>query len=109
MPRLFVNARFFILQNDVPLGSRFALGFANAGPDVSPPGIKSRRFISRMHADRRSNSAGCGGEMFGRVFQAFFITREEDEFLDAYGAHAFEEEFFKAEEDRLSVRRKPCV
>ena len=105
VPRLFVNALFFILQNDIPLDSRFSVGFA----DIRSPFVarykKTSLYFTRAHGpDEQFNKVRLG-ETFGRVYQAYFITREEDEFLEAYGADVFEQDFM-AQPDHLRLRRE---
>jgi hypothetical protein len=108
-PLLFVQALFFILQQEIPLDSRFALAFAGAGGDFSKRYRKVAFYFTHARGPDEQFDKVRRGDTFGRVFQAFFITRAEDEFLEHNGADAFEREFFHQEGDRLSVRRRSCV
>jgi hypothetical protein len=107
-PILFVKALFFILQNNIPLDSRFAIGFGDAHGSFAFHRKVAFYFTHATGPDEKFDKVRMG-ETFGRVFQAYFITREEDAFLEDYGADAFEEEFFKKHGAVLSVRRESCV
>ena len=102
-PPLFVNALFFILQKGIPLDSRFALAFGFAFHR------KVALYFTRATGPDDKFDKVRMGDTLGRVFQAYFITREEDTFLEEYGADAFEKEFFKERSTMLSVRRESCV
>jgi Suppressor of fused protein (SUFU) len=95
IPRLFVNALFFILGNDIPLGKPFAIGIAAMRPEFARRYGKTALYFTRPADDDEEFSQVHRGETMGRVFQAFFITAEEDAFLDKHGADAFEPEFRK--------------
>ncbi len=109
VPAIFVNALFFILQNAIPLDSRFAVGFGAAGKDFANRHRKVALYFTHATGPDDKFDKVRMGETFGRVFQAYFITREEDKFLEDYGADAFEKEFFKERGGTLSVRRESCV
>jgi hypothetical protein len=93
--QLFVNALFFILQHNIPLGSRFAIGFGGADHGFTRRYGKSALYFTRTADDDEIFSQVHKGETVGRVFQAYFITSAEDKFLDDHGADAFEQEFMK--------------
>lgn len=105
VPRLFVNALFFILHNDIPLGSRFAIGFGADHPFARQHGKTALYVTQPLSGDEEIHE----GEAIGRVYQAFFITPAEDDFLEKHGADAFEIEFRKqfagklTEEERVEL------
>lgn len=124
VPELFVHALFFVLRLDIPLYSRFSIGFAEANPDFSERiGKAALYFTQPMLPDVFFNIDPESGEpigrerferphmedVFGRVYQAYFITAAEDAFLDAWGGERFEEELFKTPGGALSLRRASCV
>ncbi|MSQ96972.1 MAG: hypothetical protein EXR98_20795 [Gemmataceae bacterium] len=102
VPQLFVNALFFILQHDIPLGSRFAIGFSAMDDEFSRRYGKAALYITRPSDEDEEFAEVEKGEALGRVFQAYFITPEEDEFLEKNGADAFEEAFWKQFGDELT-------
>jgi hypothetical protein len=125
VPNLFVHALFFILHNDVPLGSRFAIGgIHDLAPEFAVRIRKSALYFTHAQAelvlatpqankpDDISHAMTINkvrnGDEFGWVYQAFFITAEENEFLEDNGPDAFEELFAKAP-DRLGLRRASII
>ena len=48
------------------------------------------------------------GEMFGRVYQAFFLSPAEVEYLEDNGAHIFEQEFWKPFKGKPSKDATPA-
>jgi hypothetical protein len=101
VPKLFVNALFFILQHGIPLDSRFAVSFAGMDRRFAARIEKSAFYFTRAFSaddefDHVTESA--------RVYQAFFITPEEDEFLDKNGPDAFEEKFWAQVGGDITVR-----
>jgi hypothetical protein len=101
IPQLFVNALFFILQQNIPLGSRFSIGFSDADRRFTSRYGKTALYFTRT-ADNDEKFAAVPptlsaseGMAPGRVFQAFFITANEVKFLEEHGADAFEPEFWK--------------
>lgn len=114
VPKLFVNALFFILQFNIPLGSRFAIGFADMAADfVKRYGKSSLYFTHPADKDEKFDKVRKG-ETFGRVYQAFFIDAAEAAYLEENGPHIFEQRFrkqFDAEENlkAWSVRRDSCL
>ena len=110
VPALFVNALFFILQNGIPLGSRFAIGGI---PQMQPAfakrhGKTALYFTLADDEDEHFNKVRRG-ETFGRVYQAYFITADEDEYLAAYGPDEFDKRFEKLGEARQKLRRASCL
>ena len=87
-PRLFVTALFFILQNNIPLTTRFSLGFGELGEAFRRRSGKSACYFTRAFSpDGKFNQVA----ELARVYQALFITPEEDEFLESDGSAAFEQ------------------
>jgi Suppressor of fused protein (SUFU) len=96
IPQLFVNALFFILQHGIPLDSRFAIGFGDMAPEFTQRYDKTSLYFTHPADDDSKFDKVRKGETFGRVYQAFFISPREVEFLEEYGAHVFEQEFWKS-------------
>jgi Suppressor of fused protein (SUFU) len=109
IPQLFMNALFFILQHNIPLGSRFAIGFGDVNHPFARRHGKASLYFTRPADEDETFDEVLKGETVGRVFQAFFITPEEDDFLEEHGADAFEAEFRKqfggklTEEERVDL------
>jgi hypothetical protein len=95
IPQLFVNALFFILQHDIPLGSRFAIGFGDMSPDFTRRYDKTSLYFTHPADDAGKFDKVRHGETFGRVYQAFFLAPREVEYLEDFGSHIFEQEFWK--------------
>lgn len=130
IPGLFVNALFFILHHDIPLSSRFAIGFGDMDAEFVRQYEKSSLYFTHPIPDDDSGFDKVRmGEIFGRVYQAFFLWPKEAEYLEEYGAHIFEQEFWKPfrvkpgkegtpadleawaqkRDHALSVRRPSCI
>ncbi len=128
IPQLFVNALFFILHFEIPLGSRFGIGFGDMAPEFVQRYDKTSLYFTHPAEDDGKFDKVRLGEMFGRVYQAFFISPVEVEYLEDFGAHVFELEFWKPfaraskdaalaeveaaarkREQAWSVRRPSCV
>lgn len=106
--RLFVNALFFVIQNRIPLTSRFSIGFANLERTFSQRHGKSALYFTRAFSpDGEFDRVGD----LARVYQAFFITPKEDEFLDAHGPLEFETRFWETlgEDYRRDEPMRPPV
>lgn len=110
VPATFVHTLFFILQHAIPLGSRFAIG----GVEHTQPAFAKRHGKSALYfalardESERFNKVRRGDE-FGRVYQAFFITPEEDDYLNEYGPDEFEKLFDKLNHKQDSLGRRSCV
>jgi hypothetical protein len=93
IPQLFVHALFFILQHNIPLKPPFAIGIgAMAGAFTRRYGKNALYFSGPADHDP-TFGAVHQSEAVGQVFQAFFITPEEDKFLEEHGPDAFEAKF----------------
>lgn len=110
VPELFVNSLFFILQNNIPLGSRFAVG----GVDMLNPDFAehfAKVAIYYRLADELADGfekLDCEGEL-GHVYQGIFISWVELDFLKRKGPDAFEEKLKSQEGDKWSLRRPSCL
>jgi hypothetical protein len=93
VPQLFVNALFFILQHNIPLGTPFAIGFGAMDQDFVHRYGKSSLYFTRPVEDDEVFNEVVHKDDVGRVLQAFFVTPEEDAFLEEHGADAFEPKF----------------
>jgi hypothetical protein len=110
VPQLFMNALFFILRHDIPLGSRFAIGgIAQMHPAFAKRYGRAALYFRLAEETETFSNKVRRGEQFGRIYQAYFLTPEEDAYLDEYGAEAFAKRFEEQEGDRNSVRRPSCV
>ena len=111
VPMLFVNALFFILHHDIPFGSRFSIGgIEELQPTFFQRYRKSALYFTRT--DQKEEEPADlirNGDLIGRVYEAYFITSEEDAFLDDYGAEAFEKEFRELGTERNRLRRAPAI
>ncbi len=91
VPRLFVTSLFFILQNKIPLTSRFSVSFSSVERAFSRRCDKTALYFTRAFSpDGAFNEVG----KLARVYQVFFISAEEDAFLDQNGPAVFEEKFW---------------
>jgi hypothetical protein len=110
VPVLLVNALFFILQNDIPLGSRFSIGgIDRMMPIFSKHFQKTALYVTLASDESEKFNKVRRGQEFGRVYQAYFITAEEDQYLTDYGPDQFEKSFEKLGEKRDQLRRSSCV
>lgn len=107
-PQLFVNALFFILQNGIPFTSRFSIAFAGLSRAFSKRYDKSALYFTRAFSpDGEFDQVG----RLARVYQAFFITGAEDDFLEANGPVEFEKAFWSqfGEDFRRDEPMRPPV
>ena len=110
VPFLFVNSLLFILERDIPLGSRFAV----AGVDLLNPEFAEYYDKVAIYytlaggRDDGFNEVQCEGET-GKVYQGIFISAAELDLVRRKGPDAFEEKFKKQEGELYSLRRESCV
>jgi|ERR1019366_9028100 hypothetical protein len=110
VPLLFVNALFFVLQNDIPLGSRFSIGgIAKTQPAFAERYHKTALYFALAGEEDEHVNKVRNGADFGRVYQAHFITAEEDKYLADFGPDEFEKLFAKLGDQRDALRRESCV
>jgi hypothetical protein len=110
IPVLFVNALFFILQNDIPLGSRFSIGgIDRMMPAFSKEFQKTALYFTLAPDENEKFNKVRRGEEFGRVYQAFFIMAAEDQYLADYGPEEFEKRFKEIGDKRDQLHRPSCV
>jgi hypothetical protein len=102
IPKLFVNALFFILQNDIPIASRFAIAFGNEDHPLARRFGKTALYFTRPFNNDDAFAQVYRGEEVGKVFQAYFIGPDEDQFLDKEGPDAFEAKFLSQFDFKLS-------
>src|SRR5205823_2096286 len=92
VPYIFVNALFFILDQDIPLASRFAV----AGVDSLAPDLAEQVDKAAIYYDVAEDlgegfgKVECAGET-GLVYQGVFISAAELDFLRRNGPDAFSE------------------
>jgi hypothetical protein len=97
VPRLFVASLFFILQNAIPLTTRFSVVFPSMYGTFSRRYGKTALYFTRaFSADGEFDKVAflANKDELARVYQAFFITPDEDEFLENEGPVAFEQRFW---------------
>jgi hypothetical protein len=110
VPQLFINALFFILLNDIPLGSRFAIGgITEMRAEFARRYKKSALYFTLANSKNEAFNRVRRGEDFSRVYQAFFISAEEDRYLEDNGPGEFEKKMQDQEGDPLSLLRPSCV
>lgn len=108
VPQLFVNALFFILANEIPLDAPFAIGFGSMHRDFARRYDKTALYFSQPVEDDDTFNELEREEGTGCVRQAYFLTPDEDEFLETHGAAAFEAKFRSlfgvlSDEDRVDL------
>jgi hypothetical protein len=110
VPALFVNALFFILHKNIPLGSRFSIGgIDQMRPDFAARSRKSALYFTLAADEEDSLNKVRHAEDFGRVYQAYFISAEEDEYLELHGPDAFEKLWHRQLAEDLSLRRPSFI
>jgi hypothetical protein len=113
VPFLFVNALFFVIQQRIPLSSRFAVG----GVDRLAPAFASQTNKVALYFGVVTPADGFpeGFERVeldddvGLVYQGLFISEEEHDYLRRHGGEAFEEKLRAQDTDLCSVLRPSCV
>ncbi len=110
IPFLFVNALFFILDRNIPLGSRFAIGGIDAvKPDFAEYFDKHAIYFTLADGFPPGlERVEMGGEI-GTVFQGLFVSWSEQDYLNRNGGAALEERLKAQAADPCSLRRPPCV
>jgi hypothetical protein len=110
VPYIFVNSLFFILDKDIPLGSRFAVaGVDSLRPDFAEYYDKVAIYYDVADGfDERFGQVECAGDT-GLVYQGIFISSPELDFLRRQGPDAFEEKFKKQDAELCSLRRESSV
>jgi hypothetical protein len=123
VPRVFIHALFFILHNNIDLDSRFSIGgLDDMKPEFGLRYHKSALYFTRASSElfiakkiatgtslmHEANIMVRNGDDFGSIYQAYFISSDEEAFLDDNSPAAFEEKL-NAAADRLSLRRRSCV
>lgn len=110
VPFLLVNALFLILHHGIALGSRFTIGgIATLRPEFAEFFDKSALYI--MPADgfpEGFTPLQCGADV-GEVYQAAFVSPEEEEYIDEKGGAAFEAKVKAQSADLCRLRRLSCV
>jgi hypothetical protein len=110
VPYVFVNSLFFILDQDIPLASRFAV----AGVDSLAPDLAEQYDKAAIYCDVAEGlgdgfgQVECEGET-GTVYQGIFISAAELEFLRRDGPDSFAEKLKEQGVERRSLRRGSCV
>ena len=113
VPFLLVNALFFVIQQRIPLSSKFAVGgVARLAPPFAEQFAKAALYFALVTpADKFPpgfESVECGEDL-GLIYQATFLSEAEHDFLRRQGADAFEEKFRAQDADLCSLRRPSCV
>jgi hypothetical protein len=110
VPFLFVNALFFVLRQQISLGSRFTVGgIDKLRPDFAEFCDKSAFYFMPAEGFQEGfDTVECGGDE-GKVYQAVFVSEEEADYIADKGGKAFEERVKAQEADLCRLRRLPCV
>ncbi len=110
VPYLFVNSLFFILDKEIPLGSRFAVaGVDSLKPDFAEHYDKVAIYYNLADGfDKGFGKVECDGET-GLVYQGIFISAAELDLLRRKGPDSFESVFKKQDAELCSVRRESSV
>ncbi len=67
IPQLFVNALFFILQHDIPLGSRFAIGFGDMAPEFTRRYDKTSLYFTHPADDAQIRQSASRRNIWPRL------------------------------------------
>jgi hypothetical protein len=113
VPFLFVNALFFIIQQRIPLASKFAVGGVDRlAPDFASQFNKVALYFQVVTpADEFPEGfeeVDIDGDV-GLIYQGLFVSEEEHDFLKRHGGKAFEEKLRAQDADLCSLMRPPCV
>ena len=110
VPAIFVNALYFILAKRIDLAARFAIGgLAMVNPQFAEYYDKSAIYIAPAEGFAEGFETVVGDDGDGSIFQGFFISSAEQDFLNRHGAAAFEDKLYVQDADPCSLRRPPCV
>jgi hypothetical protein len=113
VPYLLVNALFFIIQQRIPLSSRFAVGGVDRlAPAFAEQFDKAALYFALVTPEDKFppgfERVECGEDV-GLIYQATFISEAEHDFLRRSGGEAFEERFRAQDADLCSLWRPSCV
>lgn len=113
VPFLFVNALYFVIQQRIPLASKFAVGgIDRLAPQFAEQFDKTALYFSVVTPEDEFRpgfeKVECDGDV-GLVYQALFISEAEHDFLRRHGGAAFEEIYRKQDADMCSLFRPSCV
>ncbi len=113
VPFLFVNALYFIIQQRIPLGSKFAVGgIDRLSPQFAEQFDKAALYFTLVTPEDEFQpgfeQVECEGDE-GLVYQTLFISEAEHDFLKRNGGPTFEEKFRKQDADLCSLFRPSCV
>jgi hypothetical protein len=110
VPYIFINSLFFILDKEIPLGSRFAVaGVDSLKPDFAEYYNKAAIYYSLADGfDKGFGKVECAGETRD-VYQGIFIAGAELDYLRRQGPDAFEAAFRKQDVELCSLQRESSV
>jgi hypothetical protein len=110
VPYLFINSLFFILDRDIPLGSRFAVaGVDSLKPDFAEYYDKVAIYYDLADGfDEGFTEVTCEGET-GKVYQGIFICSAELDVIRREGPENFAKMLKNQDEELCSLRRPSCV
>lgn len=103
---LLANAAFYAVQNKIGFGMGvFIGGLDNVAEGFSKAHNKSALYFTEPYAfpDEFSRAGEC------KIFDAFFITEKEAEFIKQNGADAFEDALEKSGADVIALDRPSAV
>ena len=110
VPFLLANALFFVLTHAVPLDGRFTLGGVESlRPAFAEFYDKAALYFTRAEGFPEGfDEVPCGDETAG-VYQAVFVSAEEQEYIQQKGGEAFEQKVKAQQADLCRLRRLSCV
>ena len=110
VPFLLANALFFVLSHDIPLDSRFTIGGVEAlRPAFAEFYDKAALYFMRAEGFAEGfTEVECGADE-GTVFQAVFVSDEEQDYIRDKGGEAFENKVKAQGADLCRLRRLSCV
>jgi hypothetical protein len=110
MPLLFMNSLFFMIHQRIPLGSRFHIsGVDKLAPAFAEHFDKSALYFTIADGFPEGFERLAWNNDVGLVYQAIFISPEEEDFIKRHGASEFEQRFKAQDADLCSIRRPSCV
>jgi hypothetical protein len=110
MPGIVANSLFFVVQNRIRLGSRFAVGgIDNLAPKFAAQLEKSALYFTLPAGFTQGFEVVECDEGAAVVFQGIFLSPAEHEYLDSHGPDAFEERLHHYEGNLNSLNRSSSI
>jgi len=102
--RLFTHFLLFMLQEEIPLGSRFCIGgIEMLNPDFAEHYEKEGLYVMPAEGfDEGFTELDCLGET-GRVYQALFLSFNELDYLRRHGGVSLEEKLRRLSQNEIEL------